>query len=111
MKRMIALTAALVVALSGLALAHGGGKHVKGTVTALTADSITVQTPEKATKTLSFDAGTKFIKSGKPAKAADLKVGDRVVVDVHEMHEMGDMLYATVVRFGVTTQAAPSNSH
>ncbi len=108
MKRMFAQTAALVVALSGLALAHGAGEHVKCTVTAVTAASITVQTADKETKTLSFDSDTKFIKSGKPAKAADLKVGDRVVVDIHEI---GDMLHATVVRFGVTTQAAPPHSH
>ena len=105
MKRTLALTAALAVALSGLALAHGAG--VKGTVTALTASSITVQTPEKETKTLSFGSDTKFIKSGKPAKAADLKVGDRVVVDVHPM---GDMLHAAVVRFGASKPAAPPDS-
>ena len=106
MKRSIALTVALVVALSGLALAHGGGEHVKGTVTAMTANSITVQTPEKETKTLSFNSETKFVKSGKPAKASDLKVGDRVVVDVHEM---GDMLHAAEVRFGAPP--APAQAH
>jgi len=108
MKRTLALTAALAVVLSGLALAHGAGEHVKGTVTALTVNSITVQTPEKETIKLSFDSETKFIKSGKPAKAADLKVGDRVVVDVHEMK---DTLHANVVRFGAPSQAAPSPSH
>ena len=108
MKRMIVLTAALAVALSGLALAHGAGEHVKGRVTAVTASSITVQTPEKETKTLSFDSETKFIKSGKPAKASDLKVGDRVVVDVRQM---GTMLHVAFVRFGARKPAAPSQSH
>ncbi|HEV2022575.1 MAG TPA: DUF5666 domain-containing protein [Terriglobales bacterium] len=107
-KRMIALTAALAVALSGLALAHGAGEHVKGMVTAVTASSITVQTLEKETKAVSFDSETKFIKSGKPAKASDLKVGDRVVVDVHQM---GDMLHAAIVRFGAPNRAATPHSH
>ena len=76
-----ALALAATLSSSTLVLAHGGNDHVRGTVTAVTPQSITVQTTEKATKTLTVSAKTE-VKGA--AKLADVKVGDRVVVDVPE---------------------------
>ena len=64
-------------------LAHGDNDHVRGTVTAITAQSIVIKTVGSATpRTLTIDAKTAFLRGGKTAHVADVLVGDRVVVDV-----------------------------
>ena len=98
----------LVLALGALSFAHGGAEHVMGKVKAMTTDSITVVTKTNAFKTVGFDASTKFMKSGEAATAKDLKVGDRVVIDVHEM---GSKLHAAEVRFGKKSTATPAQTH
>ncbi len=104
----LGLTLFLIMALTLTAFAHGGGEHIKGKVTAIGENSITIETPAKEAKTVGFDATTKFEKSGVAATVKDLKVGDRVVIDIHEM---GDMLHAAVVRFGAPQKVAPPHSH
>jgi ribosomal protein S1 len=81
--------------------AHGGHDHIRGTVTQINGQSIVVQTTAKKTKTVTLIASTKFEKSGKPALLSDLKVGDRVVVDVPE-----GKLTAEEIQIGVATTAA-----
>src|SRR5689334_2916753 len=83
MKQLLSVIA-VVLALSAGALAHNGNDHVRGTVTAVSAQSVTVQLADKTSKTLSISAKTEFEMSGKPGHLADVKVGDRVVVDVPE---------------------------
>jgi hypothetical protein len=83
MKQLLSVIA-LVLAVSAGALAHNGNDHVRGVITAVSAQSVTVQLPDKTTKTLSISAKTEFETGGKPAHLADVKVGDRVVVDVPE---------------------------
>lgn len=88
--------------LSAAAFAHGGHDHVRGTVTKIDGKSIVVQTTEKATKTVTVVETTKFEKAGKPALLTDLKVGDRVVIDLPE-----GKLTAEEVQIG-TAAAAPA---
>lgn len=83
MKQLLSVIA-LVLAMGAGALAHNGNDHVRGTVTAVSAQSVTVQLADKTTKTLSISAKTEFDNAGKPGHLADLKVGDRVVIDVPE---------------------------
>ena len=83
MKQLLSVLA-LVLAISAGAVAHEGNDHVRGVVTAVSAQSITVQLANKTTKTLSIDAKTTFETGDKPAHLADVKVGDRVVIDVPE---------------------------
>ncbi len=83
MKQLLSVIA-LVLAVSTGALAHNGNEHVRGVVTAVSSQSVTVQLPDKTTKTLSINPKTEFETSGKPAHLADVKVGDRVVIDVPE---------------------------
>ena len=83
MKQLLSVIAVLLAISSGLA-AHEGNDHVRGTVTALSAQSITVALADKATKTLSIDAKTTVEAAGKAGTLADIKVGDRVVIDVPE---------------------------
>jgi ribosomal protein S1 len=96
MKRSVAVIT-LLFALSVMALAHGTGKHVMGTVTSISDSSITVETTAKKSVTVDVSDKTKFEKSGSPATLKDLKVGDKVVVHADVS---GDKLVANEVRFG-----------
>jgi len=100
MKRTLAVFA-LMLALSATTFAHGNEKHVMGTVTSISDNSITVETTSKKEVTVTVSAATKFQKSGSPAALKDLKVGDKVVI-----HATGpeEKLAATEVRFGSTTK-------
>lgn len=102
--KKLAVASMLILALAAMAHAHGGAEHVMGTVKAMTGDSITVMTTADQEKTVMFDANTKFTKNGEPATAKDLKVGDRVVMEVHAMD---GKLHAEEVRFG----KAPAHTH
>lgn len=98
----------LVLTLSLLALsafAHDGSHGLKGTVTAMTANTITIETPAKKTTTIHFDDKTAFIRSEAAATAKDLKVGDRVVI---EAHDMDGKMHAVKIRFGKPRKAASS---
>jgi preprotein translocase subunit YajC len=96
MKRTVAVLA-LLFTLSLIALGHGNEKHVMGTVTSISDNSITVETTSKKAVTVSVSSSTKFQKSGSPVTLKDLKVGDKVVI-----HATGseDKLVATEIRFG-----------
>jgi hypothetical protein len=83
MKGLSILVGAFIVS-GALVLAHEGNEHVRGVVTELSPKSIVVQTTDKKTAILGVTAKTTFQRAGKPATLADLKVGDRVVVDVPE---------------------------
>jgi ribosomal protein S1 len=90
-----------MLALSAIAFAHGNEKHVMGTVTSISDDSITVETTSKKTVTVNVSASTKFQKSGSSAARKDLKVGDKVVI-----HATGpeNKLVAAEVRFGTMSK-------
>lgn len=100
MKRLITLACSLVVA-GTVVLAHGGNEHVRGVVTQISAQSITVQTLQKVTKTLTVSDKTTLRQRGKAAHLADLKVGDRVVIDVPE-----HTTQALLIQIGAGTPAS-----
>jgi len=81
---------------------HGSEKHVMGTVTAITAGSISVETTAHQVQTVQITSGTKFVRSGSPSSINELKVGDRVVIHAKPS---GDKLDATEVKSG----AQPKN--
>ena len=83
MKQLLSVIA-LVLAISAGAVAHEGNEHVRGVVTAVSAQSVTVELANKTTKVLTLSAKTAVENAGKAARLADLKVGDRVVIDVPE---------------------------
>lgn len=101
--KKIALAILLAAALVTAGFAHGKGQHVMGTVTAVSADSITVKTTTGEVQKVSVTSETEFVKSGAPAKAQDLKVGDRVVI--HADNDNGK-LRAENVRFGTPSHQA-----
>jgi hypothetical protein len=99
MYRVAAFAAAILVA-STLVLAHGGNEHVRGVVTQVSAQSLTVQTAAKATRVLTVSPKTLFKQAGKDAHFSDLKIGDRVVVDVPE--KKNDALLIQIGAAGAT---------
>jgi hypothetical protein len=104
MKR-ITIFIAVLVFTAGIALAHGNDQHVMGTVTAMTDNSITVQTTAKEPVTVYTMANTKYTKSGAVASMTDLKVGDRVVIHAEKMNDKvmaNEVQLAPVKRRGIT---------
>src|ERR1700680_3681851 len=100
MRRLLTPAALLIVA-GTVAFAHGGNEHVRGVVTKISAQSITVQTADKATKTLTLTDKTTFKQAGKATQLSDLHVGDRVVVDVPEK-----TTNALLIQIGATPKTA-----
>jgi len=101
MKQLTILATAIVLA-GTIAFAHGGNEHVRGVVTQISAQSITVQTADKATKTLALTDKTTIQRAGKSAQLADVKVGDRVVIDVPQK-----TANALLIQIGGAKNAAP----
>jgi hypothetical protein len=58
--------------------AFAGGQMVRGTVTAATADHLTVKTETGDVYQVSLSANTRLTKDRQPVKATDIKVGDGV---------------------------------
>jgi hypothetical protein len=85
------LVMAAVVALPGLALAQdgqdgsrgggaafAGGQMVRGTVTAIAPEQLTVKTDAGEVYQVALSANTRLTKERQPVKVADIKVGDGV---------------------------------
>src|SRR5262249_16756154 len=97
--RYMAVIAALAIPAG--AFAHGGGPHVMGTVRAIDATRLTVETTDKKDVKVLVDDKTKFEKAGASASAKVLSVGDRVVV--HTATKPGTTeLVAILVKIGAS---------
>ena len=106
-RNLLTALALIFLFVATTTFAHEGGAHVKGTVTAITADTITVKTPEGESKSVHFDQTTAFERSKVKTAVKDLKIGDRVMIDVQDA---GGKLHATQVRFGVQPKNAAEKS-
>ena len=98
----------IAFALAAPAFAHGDKKHVIGTVEKLSAEAITVKTKEGKLVDVKLAPTTAYVTSDdKPAKFADLAVGQRVVIHADSK---GTDLIAATVKFasGAATPAAAS---
>ena len=84
MKRVLGFVAAMLIAGAVGAVAHGDAVHVRGTVTHITGQSVTIQPATKGAKAMTFTVAdhTEIDKAGKVAALKDLKVGDRVAVEI-----------------------------
>lgn len=67
----------------------------------ISAQSLTVQTAPKVTRTLTLSDKTTYKQGGTAAHLADLKVGDRVVIDVPE-----HTTQALLIQIGAATAAS-----
>ena len=99
----------IVLLFAVASFAHGDKKHVVGTVEKVSAASVVVKAADGKEVEVKLIESTVFIaKSGaqeKPAKAADLSVGDRVVVHATPK---GETLEANEVKFSKASSAATS---
>lgn len=104
-RAILLLTLAIAATLApGIALAHGGLEHVRGTIAKVSDQSVTVTTAAGKTVEVLLDAQTTYARADKPIQKADLKVGDRVVIHAAEK---GTTLTAHTVEVGVSASKKP----
>ena len=79
---IVGLMAALAMVVStGGVLAHPGHEHkVMGTVTMAAADHVMLKDKDGKDATVVINKDTKFMRAKKAMKAADMKVGMRIVI-------------------------------
>lgn len=97
--------------LAAAAFAHGDMKHVNGIVEKITTDSVIVKLADSKSVEVKLVASTVFTlrvnQADKPAKLADLAVGDHVVIHATPK---GETLEANEVKFSHAAPAASSSS-
>ena len=102
---------AIVALMASVALAHGDKKHVIGTLEKINADSVVVKTAAGKSVEVKLVATTMYVSHAgnedKPAKLADLAVGDRVVIHATPK---GEILEANEVKFSASVAPAAVKS-
>ena len=98
----------LLLASIQMAFGHGGMEHVMGTVSKVSAQSVTVETTAKKMIEVSLNSKTKYTRNDKNAGASDLKVGDRVMIEAKEVNEK---LVAETVKLGSVTSNSEHGDH
>lgn len=108
MKRAVLAVIGAFLFTGVVAFAHGDAEHVQGTVTTVTATAITVQTTAKQPRTITMNTKTMVMRGKTHLAIADIKVGDRVVLDVDKEENL-----VTQVKLGTApaTSAKASPEH
>jgi hypothetical protein len=104
MKKLVLMMAVFLGPAASPVLAHGGGPHLKGTISAIAPDQITVKDPDNHESQAKITPETRFIRSKAMGSRADLHQGDRVVVHTRKK---ADGLEAVEVRYGATRKRNP----
>lgn len=116
--RFLGFLGMLLLAAS-VGVAHGDKKHVIGTIEEIHADSIVVKTMEGKTVEVKLVATTAYFlhieRIDKPAKAADLAVGQRVVIHATSRTTThatttGETLEADEIKFSPSSAAATAQA-
>src|SRR5262245_25056386 len=102
MKKCSLLLIAELLISNAAVLAHGGKTHVMGTVTTLDVNHVEVKTKEGKVVSILLTRDTKYYRGDAAAVLSDLKVGDRVVIDVTGKR---DKMTASEIRFAGPKQA------
>ncbi len=102
--RRLLLLAVVPAMLSLAAFAHDGMEHVRGTVTKVSDQSVTVTTAAGKTVEVMLAADTTYERAAKPMQKSDLKVGDHVLI--HAM-EKAEVLTAHTVAVGTAPAKKP----
>jgi hypothetical protein len=84
MTRVLGVAAAVILTAAVGASAHGDAVKTTGTVKQINGQSVTIQPTAKSARPLTFIVAewTEIDKAGDVAKLSDLKVGDRIVVEI-----------------------------
>jgi hypothetical protein len=94
----------LAVLIASPAFAHGDKKHVIGTIAKISTESVMVKTEDGKSVEVKLAPTTAYVtKDGKPAKFADVAVGQRVVIHATPK---GAELIADELRFAVSGPVA-----
>ena len=80
-RAVLGILAASMLA-ANVVIAHGDAEHVRGVVTNITGTAITVDVSAKKPRTVTVDAKTMVMRGKSHLTLKDVKVGDRVVLDV-----------------------------
>jgi ribosomal protein S1 len=107
MKRGLLSVISMFAVMGVVAFGHGNAVHVKGTVTQINGKSVTVQPVAKSAKAVTFTVAdhTEIDRGTKVATLADLKVGDRVVVEIPK-----GKTEAESIKIGVAATAKPTTT-
>lgn len=83
MKRVITILGAALLMAANV-FAHGDAVHIRGTITKVSGNAVTIRTADTAAKTVSFTIAprTEIDRGAAVASLRDLKVGDRIVVEL-----------------------------
>ena len=103
MKRWALMTAVFLGLAASPLLAHGGGPHLKGTVSAIAPDQITVKDTDGRESQAKITPQTRFMRGKAVGKREDLHQGDRIVVHTRKQ---GDGLEAVEVHYGAAPKKA-----
>ena len=103
MQRRLLTFAILFGLASPPVVAHGGGAHLKGTISALSAESVTIKAAGGSAEEAKITDHTVFMRGKAAGKASDLKVGDRVVVHTHKE---GNTVEATEIHYATRSKSA-----
>src|ERR1051326_3398236 len=96
----------LAVLVASPALAHGNKKHVIGTIEKISPESVVVKTQDGKSVEVKLTATTAYVTGkDKPAKFADVAVGQRVVIHATPK---GAELIADEGKFAAPGGAAPA---
>jgi hypothetical protein len=104
MKKLALMVAVFLGLAASPVLAHGGGPHLKGTISAIAPDQIIVKDADNHEWQAKITPQTRFIRSKAAGNLEDLHPGDRVVVHTRKM---GDGLEAVEVRYGAAPKRNP----
>ena len=105
--RLNTIIISLLLACAMQVFAHGGFDHVTGILVTTEKNALTVRTAKGDVKVI-LDAKTEITRNDKPAQAADLKPGLRVVIDIPEGSKTK---LAHSVKIGTAAKAATSDAH
>jgi hypothetical protein len=104
MKKLAPIMAVFLGLAAFPVIAHGGGPHLKGTVSAIAPHQITVKEADGHEWQAEITPQTRFVRSKAVGNREDLHQGDRVVVHTRKK---GDGLEAVEVRYGATRKRNP----
>lgn len=106
MRRTLAQAlASLAFLVSATLFAHGSHEHTMGTVTAIDAKHVEVNTQDGKIVSVQLTPDTKYVKGKAAAKFADVVVGTRVMV---ESKKEKDRLVAEEVQIGAASHQQDS---
>jgi hypothetical protein len=101
MRRVLLSVLTALLCVARVALAQGDVEHLRGTVTSVAGATITIRTTENQTRTITIDTKTMIMRGTGHLTIKDVKVGDRVVLDVDRKTSV-----ATNVELGTAAPAA-----